>query len=521
MGRERYPRGGGGLALAGALTEEESSRAMTTSERRPWLRVLVGTALMGTLALCSAADPEEEKQIGELQAMLEEERWDDAIAAAGVVLEEEPENARVRAKLGLALLGKARNEEQVLDEDRFDRLQQSTEPADFFNPSLTRTEVEFDDSLREKASAELDRALQSDPDNLDALIGMAKLHAEAERTEQEVEFLSRAAAAHAGDEEAGRRLISFGERYFARGEYDQALEIFTVLDESFGKIPEVALDYSAALFASGKYDEGLKTLQKAASANRENQRILMTLGQMHLFRKNWAQAAEAFGSAAKLAPDDALLQAHEAAALMPVDATAARGKFQAMVDADPGVTEQPTMIAQNLQVALADSRVNAADLVMLADDLNRARLPQIATAVGGLLLSRDPDSIAARLVLASVYDGMRYFDLALEILDEASVIILDNPAAAAGQFGRDDLVASYARAYMRKGDFQKAVDMFLSADNPARFRFGLGVAYESMEDYEKAYAIFQEVADGANPQQTKAARQRMQNEVFEPYRVEP
>ena len=66
-------------------------------------------------------------------------------------------------------------------------------------------------------------------------------------------------------------------------------------------------------------------------------------------------------------------------------------------------------------------------------------------------------------------------------------------------FARDDVIASQARTHFHMGNHQKAVDAFLSADNPGNFFLGLALAYENLHDYRKAFDYFRRVVEGGGP----------------------
>lgn len=464
----------------------------------PWLRTLLGAMLLASLALCSAADPEEEARLGRLQEMLEAESWDEVIAEAGGILADSPDNATARAKLGLALLGKARSEESVLDESRFQQTQGATDPSAFFDPNLFRTEVNYDDTLRAQAREEFERVLSGSPGNLDALVGMATFHYEAGEFDEEKEAISRAAKAHKGNEEAGRRLLRFGELFFAEARYADALEVFQLLHESFPEDPTVALDYGAAQFANGRYDTGIETVALASAKDPENERVLQTLGQMYLFRLRWAEGAKVFEAAGKLSPDDSMITVHRGAALMPVDPDGARAAFQAVVDGDPDKTTPASVVAANLLVALDESKVTTPHLVYLSNELSRQRMPQIAATLGGVLLVRDPKSIGGRLVLAAVYDGLQYFDLSRQTLQEAERIFQEDPGASA-PYTRIDLTGSAGRSYFTQGDYQKVIELFESSSDPERFRLALALSHEQLGNYDRAFAYFTQIVEAGEP----------------------
>ncbi len=495
---------------------------MTRGGKHLWSRALLGGALLCSLALCSAADPEqEEPRTVALQEKLAAELWDEVVAEAAVLLEEDPGNAAVRAKLGLALLAKARSEEAVVDESRFEKVKDATDPAAFFDPALFETEVTLDDRLWQQARQEFDTVLEKAPENLDALVGLATIHAEADELEKEKELIRRAAAAHAGNREAGRRLLRFGEKYFSVGNYEAALDLFTILIEKFQDDATMRLDYGAAQFATGQYDAGAATIEKASAMEPADESIANSLAQMYLLRLRWEDAAAIYAEAEKRNPDDKLLTVQHAASWMPVDPDRARAILQEVVDADPDGKTEPGIIAGNLLRGMDSSQAETADLVYLSEEFGRLRMPHLGATVGGLILLQDPHSIAGRLVMSSIYDGLRYFDLSIEILGQATRILREHPEASA-PFTQTDLVANFGRTYFRMGNYKKAIEIFESAEKPERFQFAMGLAYENQGDYENAFRVFSDVIQLGRPEQHVAqSRVHLNKDEYAPFKNAP
>ena len=477
---------------------------MDRPKNNPWARTLLGLLLLASLVLCSAADPEQLAQLDRLQEMLEDRQWEAVATEAEALLADHPDNAAIRAKFGLALLGKARTEEQVLDEAKADQLKSATDPAAFFDPALFRTEVTFDDGLWGQAREEFERVLARSSDNLDARVGLASIYGRAGDPAQEREQIRLAARAHADDQEAGRLLLRFGEKYFAAGGYEDALAIFGILMESFGADPTVALDYGAAQFANSQYDAGIATLEKASGLDPDSENLSQTLAQMYIFRMYWEEAAAVYQRLGEQFPDNPMITVQHGASLLPESLQRGRVLLQQVVQADPEKGTPAAAVAGNLLLGLDEGATP--DLVQLADDLNSRRLPHLAATVGGVLLVREPDSVAGRLVFAAIYDGLQYFDLSLLMLRDAAKVIGENPQASA-PFTRDDVIASQGRTHFRMGNHQKAVDAFLSADDPRKFHLALGLGYEKLGDSRKAFDYFTQVVEGGGtgPQLVRAS----------------
>jgi tetratricopeptide (TPR) repeat protein len=491
---------------------------MTAAGRTTWLRVALAASALLTLALCSASDPEREAKLVAIQAAIDGGRWDEAIGAARALVEANPGDAPARAGLGAALLGKARNEEKVVDPVRLEQAKLAGDAEAFLDPSLFRTRVRYDDALRAEAEAELRRALEEDRGLLQPYLRLATLYAETGDLAREKATVAAAAQQFAGDGEAAAALLPYGEAHFRAGENKEALALFAPLAAAFPAEAAVALDHGAALFATGEYDRGVEALEKASAAHPGHGAIGRTLGQVYMFRLRWKEAADAFAALAAAEPGDRAIPLHQAASLMPIDPKAARVVLSGLIAADPERRDQTTAVASNLQLALSEADVNNDDLVRLSHQLNQAGMPQIGAAVAGCILSREPRSIPGRVMLAYIYDNMRYHDLALARLLEAAAIIREDPAAAA-PFTLDGLAPHFGRVYFNLQEWSKAAAEFARVQQLGPLTFAAGVTHEKLGDYATAYGYFRKVIDepGA-PGLAERAREHLENPAYAPYR---
>lgn len=482
------------------------------------------TAAIGALLLAMLAAPgtvvaAEDGGPDPLREAIAAERWDDAIAAARARLEADPDDPAARAGLGTALLGKARKETQVIIPSRLEAAKQSGDAGAFLDPSLFRTEVTYDDELREQAGVELRRALELDADSLEAYLGLARV--EAGDAPKQLEVLQAAAKRFAGDDEVGGRLLEFGVEHFRAGQVDLALPIFEAVAAAFPERTDARLDLGAAFFATAQYDRGIAALERLAADHPEDADVLRALAPMYMFRLRWEQAAARFAQLRKLEEDDRWTVVHEAAARMPIEPDAARALLQTVIDADPQRRDPVTAVASNLLTALTEKEIPAEDLVLLATQLNQFSYPQLAVAVIAFLRSREPRSVTARVMLAYLYDNLRYYDLALEQLDEAKSIIREDPEAAAPYTERR-LAGHYGRVYFNMQQWEKAAQAFATADDLGPLALAAGLTYEKLGNYPAAYAYFKEVVDRGSPEAlVQRARSEMDKPLYAPFRKEP
>jgi tetratricopeptide (TPR) repeat protein len=472
---------------------------MSLSHPGPWLRAAFGAALLSTLTLCSASDPELDRKLAAVQASIDAKSWDEAIASARTLVAESGSDPRTHAHLGVALLGKGRQEQQTVVPEELERAKAANDPGAFFDPSLFKTDVGYDATLKTEAEAELKKALAEDASLLEASVALATVYAESDRLAEEKEVLAAAAKRNAGNAEAGARLLSFGERHFKAGRYAEAEAIFSLLSDSFPDVPAVVLDHSASLFGLGRYNDAVAALEGAVAAHPADINMQTTLGQMYLFRFEWRKAADTFGKLATLDPHDTLAQVHQGVALMPVDAAKSKELLDAVVAKNPGVSNRPVAIAKNLVTAMTNPAVTSDDTLRMAADLMQIAYPQVGVAVCGYVLAREPQSIGARLVLGLIYDSMRYSDMSLARLEEVRGLIERRATSEPGEFTLAMLQAHFGRVYSHMGKDREAIAAFEATDDPGRFNLIIALSYERLGEYDKAYDHFTRVVLKGEP----------------------
>ena len=485
-----------------------------TSRTRTWRVLLCAIPLM-TMTLCSASDPELDAKLEAVQQSLDDQRIDEAVTAARD-LAADSADPRVQARLGTALMRQARREEKVLDEDRVAAAGMANDPAAYFDPSLFRVEVSYDDELRQESEEAFGKALQGDDSLLEAYLGLATIYNESGRYEEEVALIARAAPAVKDVPDAAGMLVHFGELHLQARRYAAALGVLAPLQGTFPSEPAVALDYAAAKFASGSFAAGVAAVETALAANPTHVNMQQVLGQMRMYRLQWQQAADTFAKLVAQGIDDprtALL--HQGGSLMPIDMEAA----QAILEQAAGDRrDQITAISRNLIVVMTSSEVTNDDIVRMVGQLNQNGFPQLGAALCGLLLSRDAQNVQAHVMLAYVYDTQRYNDPALAQLDEAAAIMKATPGKA-GSFTTTELEMHYGRVHFNNKDYETAIDYLSRAGDPGSYGFILGLSYEGLGKYEEAYNALKRLVDKGTPEQlARRARHQLEKDVYATFR---
>ena len=353
-------------------------------------------------------------------------------------------------------------------------------------------------------------------------MALATVYAESDRIAEEKEVLAVAAKKHAGNAEAGARLASFGERHFKAGRYPEAEAIFSLLADSFPDVPAVVLDHAASLFGLGRYDEAITSLEKAIVSHPSEVNMVTTLGQMYLFRFEFRKAADTFAKLVPLNPQDVLAQVHQGAALMPIDAAKSKELLDAVVAKSQGTGGRPVAIAKNLVIAMTNPAVTSDATLRLAADLMQLSFPQMGVAVCGFVLAREPQSIGARLVLGLIYDGMRYYDMALARLEEVRGVIQRRATSEPGEFTLPMLQAHLGRVYSHMGKDREAIAAFQATDDPGRFNLIIGLSYERLGEYDKAFDHFTRVVVKGEPApQVNEAKKHLALDHYQAMRPSP
>lgn len=94
-----------------------------------------------------------------------------------------------------------------------------------------------------------------------------------------------------------------GRILFMQGEYERAAEYYEMESELVADNSRALNNLGAAHFLSERFDQAVAAWESIADADR-NDRVLSNLGSAHFFRRDYVRAAEMFGQAIAMAPEN-------------------------------------------------------------------------------------------------------------------------------------------------------------------------------------------------------------------------
>ncbi|MCQ8183828.1 tetratricopeptide repeat protein [Parvularcula maris] len=263
---------------------------------------------------------------------------------------------------------------------------------------------------------------------------------ETERCEEELRTI--ASNEDQSQENRSRAKVQIGERAFARGDREEALEqAEAVLAEDEGNSQALTLKGKIQL-ANQEVEPAIETLRVALNNNRDNEAALILLGLAYE-----ADGRVSFGEAQ-------LAQAIDRLGLSPALFQAYRG----MLVRNDKAEDAADLTLRYAQTANADAQVKRESAAVL---LSQQR-PEEAEVVARSLIRADANDQVARRVLATSLLQQQRPEEALEALEElsdegkANAATVQIRAQALTDTGREDELRSYLESVAEAGDVPEA-----------------------------------------------------------------
>jgi tetratricopeptide (TPR) repeat protein len=354
-------------------------------------------------------------------------------------------------------------------------------------------------------------ALKVQPDNEDALTGLAMLYADAGDTKTAIEKLK--AATNKNPNEATLSMLA--EQYEATHDYKAAAE---VLRKAFEMAPDnenIAKALASDLAASDQLDEALKLYQQMAADEPRDPTFQLSISEIYVAQHDLAKAREAMDKAKALDAhsrdvrfaDSRLLQAEgkndQALAILKslLDETQRRQYAEGDAQRRSMLLEQYADLARVMEQYQV-----AVDAFKEMGDLHVVAPPRVAVQV-----------IDTYVMAKDFTNAMKEADLALKSFPDDHMIQIEHATVLADQGKVDAAVAelnkipaegrekeaqlvTLARFYeqaKRYPEMAKALDdaekLASTDDDKAEIYFTRGAMYERMKKYDAAEAEFRKV----------------------------
>ncbi len=232
----------------------------------------------------------------------------------------------------LSVLVHLQEEEYDLAVAKAEELVASQDPAEWANQFLGA--VYFAAGRNEQARSQLEAVLKSDPDNVGAMIGMARIEARAGSTSNARTWLEKIRRGHAGnivarimlaksylEEGDGRKAFDVAREAALKapdqiqpanlqataaallGEWDEAIAGFRHVVELSPENPAALLNLARAYFQIGDEESSQATIDRAAEIAPNDPRVLMIVGEREMASGEFSRAAETFRRVYEILPN--------------------------------------------------------------------------------------------------------------------------------------------------------------------------------------------------------------------------
>ena len=254
-------------------------------------------------------DPSASQVFEELTDLyIQTNRLRDAVAQAEDMLQKNPDNVDARRMLGRIYMRMISTADNRINEEYLKKaieqlskvVQQAPKDADTW-VLLGRLYGASNNSVESEKA--YNKALEAEPDNEDALTGLATLYAALGDNAKAAEKLKAAADKNPNE----RTLIQLAEAYEEMHDYRKAAEAMGKALELQPENPKIAARAAVDLLNSGQLDAALGLFQKIAEDDPKNQPALMSIAEIYRLKREYAKAREALDKAK--AVDSASLEA--------------------------------------------------------------------------------------------------------------------------------------------------------------------------------------------------------------------
>ncbi len=440
-------------------------------------------------------------------------RLRDAVAQAEELLQQNPDNLAARRMLGRIYFrmlsdtqaGKVPEEYLKKATDEYEKIT-AKDPKDSESWVMLGRLYSVANRTADAEKA-YDAALKADPDDEDALTGLAQMYAQLGDNQKAIEKLKSVA-----DKSPNERLLAFlAEQYEQLKDYKNAAE---VLKKAYDIAPDngrIAAALARDLMYSGDLEGAQKLFQQLATEEPRSREYALSLAQVYMAKRDFAKAREALDKAKAISPRDLEIRYQE------VKLLEAEGK------SDEAIATLKAMVDET---GARDGRVRS----MLLEEYgillrNAEKYPQAVeafqqmAAVGGDSASRGTLQVIDTYRQAKDYAAaMREVDAALKKYPSERMFKMER-ATVLGDQGKADEAAAELRGLL-KGDNDREVYISLAqiferakrfsdmgnaldqaeklsktGEERATVYFMRGAMYERMKNFDASEAEFRKVLD--------------------------
>jgi tetratricopeptide (TPR) repeat protein len=362
-------------------------------------------------------------------------------------------------------------------------------------------------------------AIKADPDNEDALTGLAMLYSDLGDTARAIEKL-KAATDKSPNEHT---LAALASAYEQTHDYKNAAAALRRAVEIAPDNPRLVRGLAEDLLYADQLDEALALYQKIAVEDAKEARPMVRIGQIYRAKRDYAKAHEALDKAKAIEPDDMELQFEQ------INLLESEGKTNDAISALKSMLDQTA----KKTYSTGESSYRATLLERLGQLYRgNSQYPQAVDAFRQASVLEGPGAARYAVQIIDTYRAAKDLDTAQREADAAlkkfpkDRIVAVEHASVLADAGKIDAAAAELRALPRehqretdialaqiydKGkrwqDMGKALDdaekISQTNDEKETVLFMRGAMYERMKRYDAAEAEFRKVLD-LNPENASA-----------------
>ena len=443
-------------------------------------------------------------------------RLRDAVTLAEDMLQQNPDNLDARRVLGRIYLRALSEGQRGGSQENLRRAMEQFSKITQKDPSDADSWVKLGHLYRmsnQAAEAEkaYNAALKAQPDNEDALTGLAMLYADAGDMKNAIDKLKAATNKNPNEQTLGM----LAEQYEAVHDYKAAADVWRKAMELAPDNEKIAVNLASDLAASEQFDEALKIYQQMAADEPKDPSFQMSIAEIYIAKHDLAKAREAMEKAKTLEPhsrdvrfaDSKLLQAEgkndQALAILKslLDETQRRQYSEDDARRRSMLLEQYAILARQM-----DKYDLAIDAFREMGDLHAVQPTRVAVQVIDTYRQAKDFTNAMKEADAALKsfpdDHMIQVEHATVLADQGKVdqaVAELNKVPAEGREKESQLITT-ARFYeqaKRFADMGKSLDaaekLASSDEEKAEIYFMRGAMYERMKNFDASEAEFRKV----------------------------
>ncbi len=394
-------------------------------------------------------------------------RLQDAIDKAEEMLKLNPDNLGARRMLAHVYMQTISNGRNGINEDALHKAQEQYQKIVAQDPKDPESWVmlgRLNGYLHNTPEAEksFNNALQADPANEDALVGLAELYGQMGDSKRAAEKLKAAVDKNPNP----RTLFALSRAYEDLDDYKDAADALKRALELGADEEQLAPEYAKALMYSGQSEEARKIYQQLAAASPKNPEYQLHLSEIYLSEGETAEARGAINRAKVAAGNDSRVRYAEVSVLEAEDKN------------DQAIAAVKSILDDTAKKTYADDEVKNREIFL--NRLGRLYLKtnQIAQAVDTFRQIGTLDPSAAASVEVAIIGAYR----AAKDLPKARA----EADAALGKFPKDvGVIAEHANVLADQGHVDEGVKELRAASKAPDIKLELQIAqvYENAKRY--------------------------------------